>query len=100
MRISNWSSDVCSSDLDLLVIGIAVAQRTAMRQSVERTEGGRGNDLPPAEDQPPRPLGIGVEQRRRAAGTDVEQGNCRKRSRHYSPVGKMPSGWKTNVLEM
>src|SRR3546814_2034569 len=78
MRISDWSSDVCSSDLDLLVIGIAVAQRPAMRQSVERAEGGRGNDLPPAEDQPPRPLGIGVEQRRRAAGTDVEQGNCRR----------------------
>src|SRR3546814_20243526 len=39
MRISDWSSDVCSSDLDLLVLGEALHERCAVElvEALHRT---------------------------------------------------------------
>src|SRR3546814_20166450 len=41
MRISDWSSDVCSSDLAVLDLALGVAERRGHVQALDRTHGDR-----------------------------------------------------------
>src|SRR3546814_4452174 len=84
MRISDWSSDVCSSDLDLFADdGVAIGRDDADLGDLVRTGDGLGTRLQVLDDLGDGQIDAELQVHRVHAGGKIGRASCRERVCQY-----------------